>query len=107
MVDCQSGDVCKASWEYLKNVAMFEAAAERAAIKLSETNQVEDALTDCVEQLSPDDREMVERRYELDASVQAIAHQQERSIHAIYRSLARIHSILFDCVSAKLAAEDA
>ena len=85
--------------------AMFEAACERAATRLAEMNQVHDALEDCVEQLSPDDREMVQRRYELDASVKAMAQQQGRSTHAIYRSLARIHSILFDCVSTKLAAE--
>lgn len=85
---------------------MVEAVAEHAAASNAEVNEVHEKLGDCLEKLPPRDRELIERRYELEASVQAIARHFGCSIHQIYRALSRIHESLFDCVSFGLTGKD-
>jgi RNA polymerase sigma-70 factor (ECF subfamily) len=84
---------------------MFEAAAQRAAAAGGEADDVQEALGECLKKLPPRDRELIRRRYELDASVKALADQMQRSTHAIYRALRRVHGLLFDCVSSRMAEE--
>jgi len=86
--------------------AMFEAAAERAATRHAEADAVHDALGACLEKLPAEDREIIRHRYELDASVQAMAGQFNKSVHAVYRALARVHGALLRCVNTRLAAEE-
>ena len=85
--------------------AMFDAVAAQAATQPSEPDAVHDALGDCLELLPAEDRDIIRQRYELDASVHSIAERLERSVHAVYRALARVHASLFRCVTKKLAAE--
>jgi len=56
------------------------------------------ALGDCYHKLIEDDRRLIDVRYHVGSSVEAIATELGRSIHSIYRALRRIHESLFDCV---------
>jgi RNA polymerase sigma-70 factor, ECF subfamily len=56
------------------------------------------ALGDCYRKLPDDDRLLIDARYRVGATVEAIAAQTGRSAHSIYRALRRIHQSLFDCV---------
>jgi RNA polymerase sigma-70 factor (ECF subfamily) len=55
-------------------------------------------LSDCVEKLRPNDRELVRRVYGQGVEVSSLAHQTGREQTSIYRSLRRIRQLLFDCV---------
>lgn len=85
---------------------MFEAVAGRAASSGAEVNAVHEALETCLDGLPDADRELIQQRYEMEASVSSISESIGRSIHAVYRALSRIHVTLFDCVSSQLVAED-
>jgi RNA polymerase sigma-70 factor len=56
------------------------------------------ALGDCYRKLPDDDRSLIRARYGVGATVEAIAAETGRSVHAIYRALRRIHQSLFECV---------
>jgi len=57
-----------------------------------------EALRECLEKLTPRDRELIQLRYEPDATVKSVAARVDRSVDAIYKALRRIHDALFDCV---------
>ncbi len=63
------------------------------------------ALADCVEKLSPTDREMIRLRYEDGATAATIGELLGRSVHAIYKAMKRIRRTLYDCVGRTLAKE--
>jgi len=63
------------------------------------------ALADCVEKLSPTDREMIRLRYEDGATAATIGERLSRSVHAIYKAMKRIRRTLYDCVGRTLAKE--
>jgi RNA polymerase sigma-70 factor (ECF subfamily) len=81
-----------------------ETAAEQAAtLQLDERRE---ALADCVEKLSPRERDLLARRFTEGASVESIAAGAGRSVDAVYKALAKIRQALFECVTRRLAAED-
>jgi RNA polymerase sigma-70 factor (ECF subfamily) len=55
-------------------------------------------LDDCYRKLSEEDRCLVDARYRTNSTVEEIAAAQSRSAHSVYRSLRRIHQVLFECV---------
>jgi RNA polymerase sigma-70 factor, ECF subfamily len=57
-----------------------------------------ESLGDCYQSLSQDDRQLVDTRYSVGATVEAIAAELGRSVHSVYRALRRIHRTLFDCI---------
>ena len=57
-----------------------------------------EALQECVERLSPQDRELIQLRYEPDATVKQVAKKVGRSSDAIYKAVSRIHRTLFACI---------
>ena len=63
------------------------------------------ALADCFLKLRAEDQDLLHRRYQLGATTKQVASELGRSIHAIYRSLNRIHAILMECVKRNI--EDA
>src|SRR5262245_25329530 len=86
------------SQETLRRIA--ETATEQAqALQLDERRE---ALADCVGKLSPRDRELLARRFDEGASVQAMAASVRRSADAVYKALSRIRRALFDCVTRTL-----
>jgi RNA polymerase sigma factor (sigma-70 family) len=65
------------------------------------------ALRDCLNQLSPEQRALVEARYGSDrnASVVALADGKGRKVDSLYKQLERLREILKRCVSGKLASQ--
>jgi RNA polymerase sigma-70 factor (ECF subfamily) len=59
-----------------------------------------ESLGDCYHKLPEADRRLIDARYHVGATVEAIAAQLGRSVHSVYRALRRIHEALFDCVRA-------
>jgi RNA polymerase sigma-70 factor (ECF subfamily) len=61
------------------------------------------ALSRCVEQLPPADRELLAECYRDGEGVHAAAERRNRSPHSVYNSLRRIRKALFDCINRALA----
>ncbi len=83
----------------------LEMIAEDALTHANYAELQEEALTQCLEKLAPGDREIIEQRYFRRLASKEIAKSRSKSIHSIYRSLMRIHSILLRCVKQTLAME--
>lgn len=64
------------------------------------------ALANCLQKLPAKDRNLIDARYAAGATTQQIAVDLKRSTDAIYRSLRRIHQMLFDCIRQALAEEE-
>jgi len=63
------------------------------------------ALTECVQKLPDTDRRLLDLRYEPGATAEQVAKSLGKSIHAVYRAMARIHDTLYRCVNRTLGAE--
>jgi RNA polymerase sigma-70 factor (ECF subfamily) len=63
-----------------------------------------EALQLCVKKLHPDQQELMQDRYEKGFSVQHIAEILGKSSNAVYKTLARIHCALKNCVQSTLKA---
>jgi RNA polymerase sigma-70 factor (ECF subfamily) len=86
---------------------MLERVAE-TAIEQSATLQLDarrEALAACIEKLSSKDREVLVRRFAQGATTESTAAELGRSVHAIYKALAKIREMLFGCVTKTLARE--
>jgi RNA polymerase sigma-70 factor len=86
--------VSDAAWQALMNDAM--AVVDKSADQ-------QDALAECLDRLSPTDRELLEQKYYAQLSVAEIAAGCSRSVHSIYRALSRIHDSLLQCVRRAMA----
>lgn len=65
----------------------------------------QDALAECLAKLGDQDRQLVQERYYHERAPKEIAHARAKSVHSIYRALARIHAGLRDCVHRTVARE--
>lgn len=63
------------------------------------------ALADCYGKLSSKDRALVDRRYLREMDVKAVAKSLGRGVDYVYKSLRRIHGLLFDCISRQVAVD--
>lgn len=85
----------------------FLAAVSEEVERMSEQLDAQHfALADCLERLTPRDRNLIDLRYSPQGNVKAVADQVGRSVPAIYKALQRIHQTLFECIQRKLAAEE-
>jgi RNA polymerase sigma-70 factor (ECF subfamily) len=82
----------------------LETVADVMAEKADLLDDRREALAGCVEKLSPRDRDLIQRRYTDGKSTQTVAQEVGRSVDAVYKALARIRQVLFDCVERTLAA---
>ena len=64
------------------------------------------ALIDCMDRLTPADRELGRRRYAEAISVQVMAAAMNRSPSAVSHSLGRIRRSLFDCINLALGNDE-
>lgn len=64
------------------------------------------ALTQCLTRLNPRDRELITQRYEVGSTIDSLARKIGRSSSLVYKSLARIHDSLLECVRRRLAEGD-
>lgn len=64
------------------------------------------ALADCYQKLSLLDRELVDLRYTVGATILAVAAKTGRSIDFVYKALRRIHGSLYRCIDETVGGED-
>jgi RNA polymerase sigma-70 factor, ECF subfamily len=82
-----------------------ELLADRMASLDLGSDSRRDALDRCITKLSGRDRVLIDLRYECGATTQSVADRVGRSIHAVYKSLNRVHGQLLLCIRKTLAAE--
>lgn len=63
----------------------------------------QEALANCMKQLRPKDRELIQLRYTPGVSGDDIAQQLGRPANSVYQSLGRIRRVLADCIHRRLA----
>ena len=63
-------------------------------------------LTDCMNRLSPGDRELMRQRYVEAMRVQAMAASMNRSPNAVSKSLGRIRRLLLECITSATGGQD-
>ena len=81
-------------------VELIESAQdERAGRK----EQRDTALRECLEQLPPASREIIEGYYLQERTVEALAATHRRSAEAIYKTLQRLRAALLDCINSKVS----
>ena len=83
--------------------SIMEAVAEESESIGSETGLRQEALSLCMEQLRPKDRELIRMRYAADANGDKVAHQLGRPANSVYQSLGRIRRALMECIQHRLA----
>lgn len=61
-----------------------------------------DVLQSCVRKLKPSDFQLVQQRYEQDATIKTMAERMGNTVQAVYKRMARIHQTLLSCVERSL-----
>ncbi len=84
----------------------LEEVADLLVKKASSLDSRSDALQSCLGQLNMRDQELIALRYESGATTKDVSEVVNRSIHAIYKALNRVHGQLLDCIEMKMARED-
>jgi RNA polymerase sigma-70 factor (ECF subfamily) len=77
--------------------------AESQTERLLDSHPVSTALEDCVARLSPEQRRLVEMRYQQDLTSSIIAERLSSTAEAVRMTLFRIRAALKNCVSQTLA----
>ena len=80
---------------------MVDLLAEDAAAATS-SNERELALDACLRKLSEHDAQLIRMRYYDQHSPKRISTVMGNSLHAVYRSLARVHEKLLQCIETTL-----
>lgn len=76
----------------------FDALDEEIVVMADRLDARSAALTACLEKLSAADRGLLDRRYQ-GSDIESIATAIQRSPQTVYRTLARIHEALFQCIN--------
>jgi RNA polymerase sigma-70 factor (ECF subfamily) len=99
-------DYCKRSRK--KTMLLPDEVLEKIEVdafkRLEHLDRRLDALQQCVRKLHPEHLELMRDRYESDFSIHQIAEGLNKSTNAIYKTLARIHCALKNCVQNTLKA---
>jgi RNA polymerase sigma-70 factor, ECF subfamily len=77
---------------------VYDSMNKAALTAIGSTGVRFESLDDCCRKLSDQQQQLIDARYQTGATVEAIAAQTGRSVHAVYRDLRRIHQLLFDCI---------
>ncbi len=85
---------------------LHAALGEAALAAINQVDPRLELLTGCYRKLSEEDRRLIDARYQIGSTVEAIAAELGRSVHWVYRALRRIHQALFDCVEEAQRAEE-
>ncbi len=85
---------------------LLEQIAKQAAQLAAQVDWRLPLLRECMEELSPKDRKLIEDRYSQGATVQALAEARRRSYGGIRVALHRIRTMLLECVEWKLTTEE-
>jgi len=84
---------------------MLSRLADRSIAIASESETQGDALRNCVEGLSPADRQLLDHRYFEEQKLKDMAAEFDRSEQSLSNSLVRIRRRLFDCIRRRMARE--
>jgi len=84
---------------------VLEAIDGRVSAATTQLDTRRDALQACLKKLPARDRELINLRYEYDATTKSVAERVGRGIDAVYKALNRIHVQLFYCIRRTLAME--
>jgi len=82
---------------------LFDQLAEQAGRRSHDSEAAAAFLEDCVAELPPAQREMIQERYAPGGSVEEIARRLGRSAASISVTLSRIRHTLLECIRRKLA----
>jgi RNA polymerase sigma-70 factor, ECF subfamily len=63
-------------------------------------------LDECMKKLPRTDRKLLRLRYAAGATTRSVAALLGRSVHAVYRSLAKVHEALFHCIDLAMKEEE-
>ena len=72
---------------------------------LEEVDDRTEALQKCLTKVSEKDRKLLFLRYEKGLRINKMAEIVERPVHSLYKSMARVHRVLLQCVRHSLAWE--
>ena len=84
---------------------MIDAVSEAYFAENVEADTRMNALSDCLDNLSDDQRQLVQRCYSDSQPVKAIAESLEMKPHALYKRMERIRHQLFECIERSSAEE--
>ncbi len=84
----------------------FSLLADEAVAVSCEQEVRREALSQCIQQLDPGNRELLASRFELECSVASIAERLGRSRVAVHKRLNRIQTMLLDCINHRLQTEE-
>lgn len=73
----------------------------------SQTDSLHDALACCIEQITPNNRELLRLRYFEQRNCTDVSSIMGRKIETVYQALARLHKALGDCIRTHLQTESA
>ena len=71
----------------------------------SPSDTLHDALSHCIEQITPNNRELLRLRYFERRNCTEVASIMGRKIETVYQALARLHKTLGDCVRSRIQNE--
>ncbi len=63
-------------------------------------------LDGCIDKLKETDKQIIRMRYSRDMTTQSLANTFGRTIQGLYKTIARIHLVLVECVKRSIAAGD-
>ena len=84
---------------------LFGTLDEEAVLMADTLDARAAALSGCLEKLPEADRRVIGCRYAAEGSVEQVAQMLACSTRSAYRTLTRIHDLLFECVNRVLSAE--
>ena len=73
----------------------------------SRTDSTQEALSQCITQITPNNRELLRLRYFERRNCADVAAIMGRKIETVYQALARLHKALGDCIRARLQTDSA
>ncbi len=88
---------------HLFDPELLELIAEDAARDWEGADERMSALAECLRRLKPPHRDLIERRYMNDQSVQGIAQAIHRPVGSVSQALYRIRRALMQCIERRLA----
>lgn len=91
--------------KYVFSDETFEALAGEAPVSIDRDRAMSSALEKCLLKLSEKQRELIERRYDSQGTLQEFARETGQNANAVYKSLQRIRESLHQCIHHRLEKE--
>ena len=104
--NCQNFRRKKGRSKVIFSEQVFNAVADKSARMVEQLDQRHELLAVCIEKLSPQDRDLLRLRYDLNSSIEATAQKSGRTAAAVYKALSRMRAALYQCVNRAIAAQD-